>query len=283
MLIYERLSVESSKSKHFACAAGRLGFPPQMRKAERFGRILELLAGDGSVAVGELARDLGVSEATIRRDLRALDDQRLLARAHGGAIAHGMLYELPVRYRTGHHREEKQRIARAARKRVPDGAVVALTGGTTTTEIARAIADREALTVVTNALNIAAELAVRPNLKLIVTGGVARSASYELIGPLAEATLEGLNVDLAFVGVDGLDPEAGLTTHHEMEAAVNHILIARARRAIVVADASKLGRTALARICVLSEVDELITDSAADPALVEAFEAAGLTVTAVDR
>ena len=254
-----------------------------MRKAERFGRILELLAGDGSVAVGELARDLGVSEATIRRDLRALDQQRLLARSHGGAVAHGTLYELPVRYRTGHHREEKQWIARAARQRVPDGAVVALTGGTTTTEVARAIADRQGLTIVTNALNIAAELAVRPNLKLIVTGGVARSASYELIGPLAETTLEGLNVDLAFVGVDGLDPEAGLTTHHEMEAAVNHTLIARARRAIVVADASKLGRTALARISLLGEVDELITDAAADPALVAAFEAAGLRVTAVDR
>jgi DeoR family transcriptional regulator, aga operon transcriptional repressor len=252
-----------------------------MRKAERFGRILELLAGDGSVAVGDLARDLGVSEATIRRDLRALDEQRLLARSHGGAVAHGTLYELPVRYRTGRQREEKQRIARAARERVPDGAVVALTGGTTTTEVARAISDREGLTIVTNALNIAAELAVRPNLKLIVTGGVARSASYELIGPLAEATLQGLNVDLAFVGVDGLDPDAGLTTHHEIEAAVNNALLARARHAIVVADSSKLGQIALARICVLDDVDELITDSAADPRQVAALEAGGLTVTAV--
>jgi DeoR family transcriptional regulator of aga operon len=252
-----------------------------MRKAERFARILELLAGDGSVAVGDLARDLGVSEATIRRDLRALDEQRLLARSHGGAVAQGTLYELPVRYRTGRQREEKQKIARAARERVPDGGVVALTGGTTTTEVARAIADRHGLTIVTNALNIAAELAVRPNLKLIVTGGVARSASYELIGPLAEATLEGLNVDLAFVGVDGLDPDAGLTTHHEMEAAVNHALIARSRRAIVVTDSSKLGRVALARICVLGEVDELITDAAADAERVAALEARGLTVTVI--
>jgi DeoR family transcriptional regulator of aga operon len=252
-----------------------------VRKAERFGRILELLAGDGSVAVGDLARDLGVSEATIRRDLRSLDDQRLLARAHGGAVAHGTLYELPVRYRTGQRREEKQRIARAARERVADGSVVALTGGTTTTEVARAIADREGLTIVTNALNIAAELAVRPNLKLIVTGGVARSASYELIGPLAETTLEGLNVDVAFVGVDGLDEDAGLTTHHEMEAAVNAAMIARARRAIAVADATKLGRRALARICVLADVDELITDATADRAQLAALEAAGLAVTTV--
>jgi DeoR family transcriptional regulator of aga operon len=252
-----------------------------MRKAERFGRILELLAGDGSVAVGDLARDLGVSEATIRRDLRALDEQRLLARSHGGAVAQGTLYELPVRYRTGRQSEEKRQIARAARERVPDGAVVALTGGTTTTEVARAISDREGLTIVTNALNIAAELAVRPNLKLIVTGGVARSASYELIGPLAESTLEQLNVDLAFVGVDGLDPHAGLTTHHEIEAAVNNALIARARQAIVVADSSKLGQIALARICPLAEVHELITDTGADRSLVAALEEGGLTVTTV--
>jgi DeoR family transcriptional regulator, aga operon transcriptional repressor len=252
-----------------------------VRKAERFGRILELLAGDGSVAVGELARDLGVSEATIRRDLRALDEQRLLARAHGGAVAHGTLYELPVRYRTGRMREEKQQIARAARDRVPDRGVVALTGGTTTTEVARAIADREGLTIVTNALNIAAELAVRQNLKLIVTGGVARSASYELIGPLAEAALEGLNVDVTFVGVDGLDPDAGLTTNSELEASVDHALIARARRAIVVADSSKLGRRALARICALDEIDELITDGGADGGIVAALEAAGLRVTPV--
>ena len=236
-----------------------------MRKAERFGRILELLAGDGSVAVGDLARDLGVSEATIRRDLRALDEQRLLARSHGGAVAQGTLYELPVRYRTGRQSEEKRQIARAARDRVPDGAVVALTGGTTTTEVARAISDREGLTIVTNALNIAAELAVRPNLKLIVTGGVARSASYEL------------------VGVDGLDPAAGLTTHHEIEAAVNNALITRARQAIVVADSSKLGQTALARICPLAEVHELITDAGADPALVAALEDGGLKVTTVGR
>jgi DeoR family transcriptional regulator of aga operon len=118
-------------------------------------------------------------------------------------------------------------------------------------------------------------------LKLIVTGGVARSASYELIGPLAEATLQGLNVDLAFVGVDGLDPDAGLTTHHEIEAAVNNALIARARHAIVVADSSKLGQIALARICVLADVEELITDSAADPRQVAELEAGGLTVTAV--
>ena len=113
------------------------------------------------------------------------------------------------------------------------------------------LAGRGGLTVVTNALNIAVELAVRPDLKLIVTGGVARSASYELVGTLADATLRGLNVDVAFVGVDGVDAERGLTTQNEVEAATNRALMARAKRTVVVADATKLGRVALAQIAGL--------------------------------
>jgi DeoR family transcriptional regulator of aga operon len=253
----------------------------RVRKADRFGRILELLSKDGSVGVAELAEELGVSEATVRRDLQALSEQRLLERAHGGAVSQGAAYELPVRYRGGHARDEKLRIARAAVERVSDGEVVALTGGTTTTEVGRRLVHRAELSVVTNALNIAAELAVRPNLKLIVTGGVSRSASYELVGPLADATLSQINIDTAFVGVDGIDREAGLTTQNETEAATNRALIERSRRVIVVADASKLGRVVFASICPLSSVDELITDTAADPAQIESLRAAGLRVAVV--
>jgi DeoR family transcriptional regulator of aga operon len=252
-----------------------------MRKADRFGRILELVAKDGSVAVADLAAELGVSEATVRRDLQALSEQRLLERAHGGAISQGAAYELPVRYRGGHARDEKLRIARAAVERVRDGDVIALTGGTTTTEVGRHLVGCGELSVVTNALNIAAELAVRPHLKLIVTGGVSRSASYELVGPLAEATLGQINVDLAFVGVDGIDRDAGLTTQNETEAATNRVLIERSRRVIVVADSTKLGRVVFASICPLSSVDELITDSGADPEQLESLRTAGLTVTVV--
>ena len=152
---------------------------PRAARARRVGRTSATLAGD-----------LGVSEATVRRDLQVLGEQRLLERSHGGAVAHGTAHELPVRYRTGRS-DEKQRIARAAAELVADGQSVGLTGGTTTTEVARVLAPRSDLTVVTNALNIAAELAVRPNLKLIVTGGVARSASYELVGPLADGDAAG--------------------------------------------------------------------------------------------
>jgi DeoR family transcriptional regulator of aga operon len=251
------------------------------RKADRFGHILRLLSEKGSVDVADLVVELGVSEATIRRDLQALAGQRLLERAHGGAHLQSTPYELPVRYRGGHARAEKQRIARAALERVTDGDVVALTGGSTTTEIGRGLAHRAELSVVTNALNIAAELAVRPNLKLIVTGGVSRSASYELVGPLAESTLSKINIDVAFVGVDGVARDAGLTTQNETEAATNRMLIERSRKAIVVADSSKLGRVVFASICPLSAVAELITDAGADPAQLESLSAAGLKVTVV--
>ena len=122
-----------------------------------------------------------------------------------------------------------------------EGTAIGLTGGTTTTEVARALVALPRLTVVTNSLNIASELAVRPNLKLVVTGGVARAESYELVGPLAEATLAGLNIDMVFVGVDGISARAGLTTHHEVEAHTNRALIDRAQVVTVVADSSKLG------------------------------------------
>jgi DeoR family transcriptional regulator of aga operon len=251
------------------------------RKADRFGRILTLLSENGSVDVADLAVELGVSEATVRRDLQALASQQLLARAHGGAVVQSTPYELPVRYRSGHARDEKRRIAGAALERIADGDVVALTGGTTTTEIGRGLAHRTDLSVVTNALNIAAELAVRPNVKLIVTGGVSRSASYELVGPLADDTLRKINIDVAFIGVDGVDRDAGLTTQNETEAATNRVLIERSRKAIVVADSSKLGRVVFASICPLSAVAELITDDGAHPAQVESLRAAGLKVTVV--
>ncbi len=121
-------------------------------------------------------------------------------------MAHGVLYELPLRYKAARHQAGEAADRRgAAAARVADGMVVGLTGGTTCTEVARAIlVDREHLTVVTNALNIAGELAIRPNLKLVVTGGTARPESYELVGPMAEQALEGCNLDVAFVGVDGI-------------------------------------------------------------------------------
>ena len=251
-----------------------------MSKTERLGRILELLARDGTVTVSVLAGELGVSEATVRRDLQALGDQRLLERSHGGAVAHGTAHELPVRYRTGRS-DEKRRIAQAASELVTDGMAIGLTGGTTTTEVARMLGLRQGLTVVTNALNIAVELAVRPDLKLIVAGGVARATSYELVGSLADATLRSVYVDIAFVGVDGVDAERGLTTQNEVEAATNRVLMDRAKRTVVVADATKLGRVAFAEIAGIDRAHQLITNDGGDAEQLERLRAAGLAIMTV--
>lgn len=252
-----------------------------MKRAERLRGILDRLSENGTVGVEELVKSLGVSPATVRRDLETLHEQHLLERTHGGAVAINGLYELPLRYRGSLNHEEKVRIARAAAAHVRDGATIALTGGTTTTEVGRMLAHRDDLTVVTNAINIASELAVRRNIRLIVSGGVARAASYELVGPLADDTLAQLHVEIAFVGVDGISASTGLTTHREIEARTNRITVERASRAIVVADRSKVGTTALARICDLGQVDALITTTGADPDEVRAIAAAGVAVETV--
>jgi DeoR family transcriptional regulator of aga operon len=252
-----------------------------MRQSERLSAILEALANDGSVGVADLATELDVSSATVRRDLEFLEHQRMLTRTHGGAVAQGVLYELPLRYKSARHQEEKKRIAAEAASRVADGVAIGLTGGTTTTEVARAVIDRQRLTVVTNALNIASELAIRPNLKLVVTGGYARPESYELVGPLAEQALAGLNLDVVFLGVDGISPTAGITTHHEVEAHTNLALIERARHVVVVTDSSKLGLVAFAQICAIDRVHEVITDAGADRGLLAELREAGVVVVTV--
>ena len=252
-----------------------------MHKSARLNAILERLDHGGTVDVGVLAKELSASPATIRRDLATLERQRLLARTHGGAGAHAVSYELPLRYKGIRFAEEKRRIASAAAQTVAEGMAVGLTGGTTATEVARSLADRQRLTIVTNALNIASELGVRPNIKLIVTGGLARSQSYELSGPIAEASLTGLNLDVAFIGVDGIDAKAGCTTHEEGEAHTNAVMIQHAGRVVLVADSSKIGKVAFARICAASDVDELITDGAADADAVRALTDGGVRVTLV--
>ena len=248
-------------------------------RAERVAALLKLLGERKSLSVAELAERFGVSASTLRRDLQVLEEARLLERTHGGATSIREDHELPVRYRTNQRREEKAAIARVAVSRVPLGAVVGLTGGTTTTEVARQLAVRDQLTVVTNALNIAAELSIRPKVKVVVPGGVARPQSYELVGVWGAQVLRGLNIAVAIVGVDGVDPEGGLTTHDEVEAQTNAALMARARRVYVVADASKLGRVHLARIAGLDAVTEVITDASADADLVAELRARGTKVT----
>jgi DeoR family transcriptional regulator, aga operon transcriptional repressor len=257
-----------------------------VNRYERLNALLELLADRGRLDVEDVATELEVSAATVRRDFDHLAQQQLVTRTRGGAVAHSVAYDLPLRYKTQRHATEKQRIGRAAADLVGHGMVVGLNGGTTTTEVARAIATHAdlntrqdpSITVVTNALNIANELTVRPHVKIVVTGGVARPQSYELIGPLGTRILEDLSLDIAFLGVDGFDPDLGATAFHEGEANINNLIAHRARRVVVVADASKLGERAFARICAVTEVDTLITDAAASSQIIDRFRETAVEV-----
>ncbi|MFE9116523.1 DeoR/GlpR family DNA-binding transcription regulator [Streptomyces sp. NPDC007172] len=259
-----------------------------MSRDARWQALLELLVEQGRLDVDEAATALGVSAATIRRDFDQLAEQQMLVRTRGGALVHGVSYELPLRYKTARQASEKQRIAKAVADLVAPGEAVGLTGGTTTTEVARALAVRPelatgspALTIVTNALNIANELAVRPQFKIVVTGGVARPQSYELTGPLAGGVLNQITMDVAVLGVGAFDVVHGASAHDEDEAGINRLLCERAERVVVAADSTKLGKRTFARICATSQVGTLVTDTAVSDGTAAAFTEAGVTVIAV--
>ena len=258
-----------------------------MSRYRRWNDLLELLASAGQLEIEDAAKALNVSPATVRRDFDELAKQQMLTRVRGGAVAQAVNYDLPLRYKSERHPSEKQRIGHLAAAMVRRGQIVGLNGGTTTTEVARALATRSdlseegsewAVTVVTNALNIGTELAIRQHIKIVTTGGVARRQSYELTGPLATGVLEQVTLDLAFLGVDGIDAAAGATAHHEGEASTNRLMAERAAQVVVAADSSKVGRRAFARICTAAEVDVLVTDTGIAPADAARLADAGVKV-----
>lgn len=258
-----------------------------MSNTHRLNQVLELLAADGHVSVADVALQLRVSAATVRRDLEALAEQQLVTRTHGGAVANGTAYDLPLRYKAVRSVDAKVRIAVAAAALISPGAVVGLNGGTTTTEVARALAagsqrltteEHPRITVVTNALNIANELIIRSQVKLVVLGGVPRRQSYELVGPLAVPVLDQLSLDVAIIGVDAFDVRHGASAHNEAEAEINGRIAARAARVLIVADSAKLDRHAFAQIVGIEQVDTLITDRVGPSSVVAAIRAAGVQV-----
>jgi len=262
-----------------------------MSRHQRLNDILRLLAESGNLDVDDAVGHLGVSAATVRRDFDHLAQQQLLTRTHGGAVAAAGAYDLPLGYKIARHAPEKMSIAHAAATMVRPGQTIALNGGTTTSEVARAVASRPELaggngnptvTVVTNALNIATELAVRPQIKIVVIGGVARAQSYELIGPLGASILEQVTADITFLGVDAVDVEHGAMAHHEGEASVNREIAGRGSKVVVVADSSKVGRTAFARICAAHDIDVLLTDTEPAADLREAFAGEGVEVVVAE-
>jgi len=249
---------------------------------ERRRAIVELLNRDGRVLVRQLARQFRTSEVTIRKDLEVLHEQRHLQRTHGGALTarEGALEDPSLREKEQLHRQEKLRIATAAAEIVRPGQVIILDSGTTTTAIARALKARDNLTVVTNAVNIAAELSTS-SMEVILTGGTLRRNSFSLVGPIAEETLRHLNADLLFLGVDGLDVRYGLSTPNLLEAKVNRVMIEVARRTIAVCDASKFGRRSLSQIAATAALQEIITDRKAPKQDVRALRKLGIEVSLV--
>jgi DeoR family transcriptional regulator of aga operon len=257
-----------------------------MTQQQRLNLVLELVSERGSVSIIEISEKLGVSTATVRRDLNTLAEQRLVTRTHGGATSLGSGYELPLQYKIARQAEAKKAIARAVAELIGPGESVGLNGGTTTSEVARELGRSERLrtagapgvTIVTNALNIAYELSVREHVKIVVTGGVPRRQSYELVGPLVGASLREFSLDTAVLGVDGISAAFGATTVHEGEAEVSRQLGAVSRRVVVAADATKLGRATFARICPLADVDVLVTDQPVAPEIAAEFATAGVQI-----
>ncbi|GAA3408675.1 DeoR/GlpR family DNA-binding transcription regulator [Paenibacillus hodogayensis] len=242
--------------------------------------ILGMLKQKGRVSVQDIVDTLGCSEATARRDLDALEQSDSVIRTIGGAIydAYHTVKEASFEEKTSLSWVEKERIAATAASLVEEGDIIGLSGGTTTYLIAKQLKERSGITVVTNALNIAMELADSDGIQLVVAGGVLRHKSYELCGPLAEKIVDSLNIGKMFLGIDGFALPQGLTTHSESEAEIAKILIKRSERTFAVFDKSKVGRVSLFSIAPVASVHACITDVPLEGQLREELRKSGIRV-----
>ncbi|GGF97945.1 DeoR/GlpR family DNA-binding transcription regulator [Paenibacillus aceti] len=233
----------------------------------RRAKILELIKVSGKISIQEIIEATGCSEATARRDLDSLEKSGEIIRTIGGAIYDGdraSTSEVSFADKRFSHLPDKERIARRAASLVEEGDVVGLTGGTTTFLIAKELKKLRNITIVTNAVNIAAELVDAEEIQVVVIGGVMRTKSYELIGPLAESVVCKLNVTKMFLGVDGVSQEHGFTMHSELESRIAQQLIERSSQVYAVFDDSKLRRSALFTITPLCQVTGIITNKLPD-------------------
>ncbi len=246
--------------------------------------ILDEVGRAGSVSVAELSGRFGVSEMTIRRDLESLSARKLLKKVHGGAV------RMPKTAAEPHFAQkrrlnlpEKKAVAREAAGFVEDGHTVALSAGTTTWHVAAALR-REVgeLTFITNSTNIALTLQENGWEEIVLSGGVFRTPSDALVGPYADNTLRTLNADVLFLGVHGIHPDAGLTTPNTAEAETDRHLVDAGQKIVVVADHTKIGVVALAKIVPLSRVDVLITDEKAPQDTLREIELVGVRVLVAD-
>jgi DeoR/GlpR family transcriptional regulator of sugar metabolism len=223
--------------------------------------ILNRTARDGEVSVDALAREFDVSNMTIRRDLAKLAESGRLSRFHGGAApTRAMVVEFSFRERSSIRFTQKRAIAARAAELVSPGMAVSLDTGTTTLEVARALAPKENVTVLTTSLAIASVLHSNPKLELILLGGAVSRSRAELVGPLVEDNLKKFRVHVAFLGADAVTPDGIFTTDVQV-ARICRAMIANAKRAVLVADSSKFRETAFVQYAPLNEINCVITDS----------------------
>jgi DeoR family transcriptional regulator of aga operon len=258
--------------------------PVKLLVEERRRKILEILDEQERVTVEELVSRFRISAVTVRGDLDALAELGALVRSHGGAVKKvSPLQDYPLNVKETLHHSEKVRIGHAAAQLIKQDQTVILDSGTTTVEIARQIKflKLKSVTVITNALNIAMELANLPHVSVIMLGGMLRQMSYSLVGPQAEQTLRDLNAHHVFLGVDGIDLDIGLSTPDVFESQLNSLMIKVAREVTVVSDSSKFGRRSLSVISRIDTVHRVISDDKIAPEIVAQLQARNIEVIIV--
>jgi len=257
-------------------------------RAERELRIINRLRSERVVRLAALSSSLGVSENTIRRDLRRLAETGILQRTHGGAFilddegGGRSAEDLEWLERQARFPDEKVRIGTAAAEMVRDGEAVIIDAGTTAMQVARALHGRHGVTVVTNAVNIGLELARSPSLTVVLTGGILRDISKSLVGPQAEEFLNAdIHADRLFLSAGGVSVDAGVTNANTIEVPVKRAMIRAAREVVLVVTHDKIGRRSFTPIAPLPALSAIITDSGVDPAARAEIEARGVRVIVV--
>lgn len=250
--------------------------------AERHQYILHRIQAEGSVDVQILCKELDVSSVTIRKDLKLLEDKKLLFRTHGGATLNNpYTVDRPVNEKEPLQSSEKLRIAAAAAVLVKDNDSIIIASGTTVLALARAIKPEGKLTVITSALNVALELIRHDNIDVIQLGGLLRKSSASVTGPYSDNILSNVFCSKLFLGVDGIDLEFGLTTTNAFEAQLNKQMMDASQKVIVLADSTKFGKRGFGKICGIEEIDHVITDSGISPQTLQQLESLGIEVSIV--
>jgi DeoR family glycerol-3-phosphate regulon repressor len=248
------------------------------KRSKRQREIIARMRSGRTLSVLALASDLEVSDETIRRELRALEEQGVIIREHGGARLATQVHEGPLHQRMEENADAKLRIARAAADLVDDGAIVFIDSGTTSCFIARQLVERRALTVITNSLQVASDLGGINNNKLFLAAGQMDYDYRAFSDHVAQDYVRGFTPHLAILSVGGISIERGLMDFHPGEAAMSRIAYATSKRVLLAADSSKIGRYALIQTAELTDVDILVTDQPLEEDYARAFAHAEVVI-----